>query len=304
MQFWCAASSEPWSWTPTPYVGVWLVMALLVAAYVRAWRRRRPDRPLTDIERRKPWWFAAGAALLWVATDWPVGALGAGYLASVHMVQFMIYTLAAAPLLLLGVPEWFVERGRQRRWWGVVRQLSRPIVAGLVFNAVLLSTHAPIVVDALRVSQIGSFVMDVIWLLAGIVLWLPLLNPDASLRHRSMAVRAVYLFLASGALPMLPGAFLVFAPGPLYSVFELAPRVLDISARNDQQLAGAIMKLGNIPIVWPVLLVLFVRWSHADAAAAPPPRPPSSLSEASAIAAASTVGRSEPGAAAEPAGRR
>ena len=284
MQFWCAASTEPWSWTPTPYVGVWLVMALLVGAYVRAWRRHRPDRPLTAVERRQPWWFALGALLLWIATDWPVGALGAGYLASVHMLQFMIYTLGAAPFILMGMPDWFFERARQRRSWGVVRQLSRPIVAGLLFNVVLLSTHAPIVVDALRVSQVGSFVMDVVWVLSGLILWLPLLNPDASLRHRSMAVRAVYLFLASGALPMLPGGFLVFAPGPLYRVFELAPPVFDIGAREDQQLAGAIMKLGNIPIVWPVLLVLFVRWSRADQAATPPPGPPEALREASAIA--------------------
>jgi cytochrome c oxidase assembly factor CtaG len=287
VQFWCSASTEPWSWTPTPYVGVWLVMALLVGWYVRAWRRKRPDRPLTDVERRQPWWFALGALMLWVATDWPVGALGAGYLASVHMLQFMIYTLGAAPLLLMGLPEWFFERARQQRWWGAVRQLSRPIVAGLLFNVVLLSTHAPIVVDTLRVSQVGSFFMDVVWVLSGLILWLPLLNPDASLRHRSMAVRAAYLFLASGALPMLPGAFLVFAPGPLYRVFELAPPVFDISAANDQQMAGLLMKVGNIPILWPVLLVLFVRWSRADAAATPPPRPPAGLVEASAIAAAS-----------------
>jgi len=285
VQFWCSASTEPWSWTPTPYVGVWLVMALLVGWYVRVWRRTRPDRPLTDVERRQPWWFALGALMLWVATDWPVGALGAGYLASVHMLQFMIYTLGAAPLLLMGMPEWFFERARQRRSWEIVRQLSRPLVAGLLFNVVLLSTHAPVVVDALRVSQVGSFAMDVVWLLSGLILWLPLLNPDASLRHRSMAVRAVYLFLASGALPMLPGAFLVFAPGPLYRVFELAPPVFDISAANDQQVAGLIMKVGNIPILWPVLLVLFVRWSRADAAATPPPRPPAALLEATAIAA-------------------
>ena len=287
MQFWCSASTEPWSWTPTPYVGVWLVMAVLVGWYVRAWRRKRPDRPLTDVERRQPWWFALGALMLWIATDWPVGALGAGYLASVHMLQFMIYTLGAAPLLLMGLPEWFFERARQRRWWAAVRQLSRPIVAGLLFNVVLLSTHAPIVVDTLRVSQVGSFFMDVVWVVSGLILWLPLLNPDASLRHRSMAVRAVYLFLASGALPMLPGAFLVFAPGPLYRVFELAPPVFDISAANDQQMAGLIMKVGNIPILWPVLLVLFVRWSRADAAATPPPRPPAGFAEASAIASAS-----------------
>jgi cytochrome c oxidase assembly factor CtaG len=273
MQFWCAASTDPWSWTPKPYVGVWAAMLSLAGSYVWAWRRRRPDRPLTAVERRKPWWFGIGVALLWVATDWPVGALGSGYLASVHMLQYMLYTLAVAPLLLIGIPDWFLERVRTHRWWEAVRVLSRPLLAGILFNVVLLSTHAPVVVDPLRATQVGSFVMDVVWLASGLIVWLPVLNPDASLQHRSMAVRAVYLFLATGALPMLPGAFLVFAESPLYRTFELSPPVFNISPATDQQVAGLLMKVGNIPILWPILLVLFVRWSRQDQAATPPPRP-------------------------------
>lgn len=271
MRFWCSATTDPWSWTPQPYVGVWVAMLSLIAVYVWAWRRRRPDRPLTAMERRQPWWFGIGVAMLWIATDWPVGALGAGYLASVHMLQFMIYTLAAAPLLLMGIPEWFLVRVREHRWWSAVRSLSRPLLAGILFNVVLLSTHAPAVVDVLRASELGSFFMDVLWLASGLILWLPVLNPDSVLRHRSAAVRAVYLFLASGALPMLPGAFLVFAESPLYRTFELAPPVLDLKPTTDQQVAGLLMKVGNIPILWPVLLVLFVRWSRADQAATPLP---------------------------------
>jgi putative membrane protein len=271
IQFWCSATTEPWSWVPKPYVGVWLVMGGLIAVYVRAWRRRRPIGALDAIDRRKPWWFGAGVALLWVATDWPVGALGAGYLASVHMLQFMIYTLGAAPLLLMGVPEWMFAGLRGRRGWELMRMLSRPLLAGILFNVVLLSTHAPVVVDLLRVSQMGSFLMDVLWFAAGIVLWLPVLNPASELRHRSYAVRGVYLFLASGALPMLPGAFLVFASSPLYRTFELAPPVFDWGPTTDQQLAGLLMKVGNIPILWPVLLVLFMRWSRDDRENSTPP---------------------------------
>jgi putative membrane protein len=73
---------------------------------------------------------------------------------------------------------------------------------------------------------------------------------------------------------MLPGGFLVFASGPLYRTFELAPPVFDISATADQQLAGLIMKVGNLPIIWPILLVLFVKWSRADQSVTPPPPRP------------------------------
>jgi putative membrane protein len=248
-----------------------------LALYWRAWRRHRPARELSVRERRQPWWFVAGVATLWVASDWPVGALGAGYLASFHMLQFMLYTLVAAPLLLIGIPEWFLATVRHRPVWRVVAGLSRPLLAGILFNVVLLTSHTPVLVDLARPTQMGSFLMDAVWLAAGLVLWLPLCNPDSTLRHRSYAVQATYLFLASGVFPMLPGAFLVFAESPLYRIFELAPPVLGLSASTDQQLAGLIMKVGNIPILWPVLLVLFLRWARVDREATPPPRPAVSL---------------------------
>ena len=39
----------------------------------------------------------------------------------------------------------------------------------------------------------------------------------------------MYLFVAFGAFPMLPGAFITFSPLPLYRVYELAPRFGDWS---------------------------------------------------------------------------
>ena len=34
---------------------------------------------------------------LWLATDWPLGLLGSGYLLSVHTTLYLIYTMVAAP---------------------------------------------------------------------------------------------------------------------------------------------------------------------------------------------------------------
>jgi hypothetical protein len=35
---------------------------------------------------------------------------------------------------------------------------------------------------------------------------------------------------------------------------------MGFSALNDQQLAGAFMKVGNIPVIWSVIAVMFVQW--------------------------------------------
>ena len=98
MTWWCTATREPWSWSFRAYPGIWVLMGAVLAGYVWLWRRGRPDE-LTAVERRKPLWFGLGFAVLWGATDWPLGTLGAGYLASAHMAQYMLSTLVAAPLL-------------------------------------------------------------------------------------------------------------------------------------------------------------------------------------------------------------
>jgi putative membrane protein len=259
--WWCSASTEPWSWSFRAYPGIWLLMAAMLGGYTYLWHRGRPDE-LTDVERRKPLWFGIGFVVLWGATDWPLGTLGAGYLASVHMLQYMLYTLVAAPLLLLGTPEWMARPIVERlRLEGALRVLAQPLVAGVAFNVILVATHAPWTVDRFRADELGSFALDMVWLASGLLLWTPLVSPLKELVHPSPAVRCVYLFLASGAIPMVPGGILTFSEFPLYATYELAPRVAGISASADQQTAGIIMKIGNIPIVWGVIFVTFVKWA-------------------------------------------
>lgn len=264
MSWWCAASGSPWTWVPQAYPGIWLFIAALAASGVVA--SRRHGRP-TSRQRVAAW---AGLMVLWLATDWPLGALGAGYLATAHMLQYLLYTFVAAPLLVLAVPEGTARRVLGGRLVGPLATLSRPLVAGVVVNVVLVATHAPVAVDALRTEQLGSFLLDVAWLVGGIVLWLPVCGPIPEQRP-SYPARGVYLFLAAGVVAMIPGGFLTFAEYPLYAIYELAPRVepLGLGAVEDQQLAGALMKVGNVPLIWPVIAAMMLRWAQQERAASP-----------------------------------
>lgn len=267
MTWWCAATRVPWSWTPRAYPGVWVFITLLAVGGILAVRRTgiRPDR-----RQVVAWW--AGLAALWVASDWPVGTLGAGYLAAAHMLQYFLYTFVAAPLLVLGVPEPLARRAlAATRTYRAYRFVARPLVAGLIANVVLLATHAPVTVDTFRSSQLGSFALDVTWLVGGIIMWLPVCGPLHEARP-SYPVRGIYLFLAAGLVPMIPGGFLTFADFPLYRTYELAPRVADLRPIADQQVAGVLMKIGNLPLIWPVIAVMMWRWAAADRLAAAPPR--------------------------------
>ncbi len=245
---------------------MWLLCIAIIAWYARSWKRHRAEHPSLDRDGFQMRCFAGGIAILWIASDWPLGTLGGGYLASVHMLQYMLYTFGAAPLLILGTPEWMAEsvlgRLRLRSLWCT---LSKPLVAVAVSNVLLIVTHSPYGVDLFRSSQVGSFAMDMIWLLAGLILWAPVINPIPSARTESAPIRILYLFLAVAFVPMIPGAFITFSTTPLYSTYELAPRV-GLTPLDDQQLAGVVMKIGSIPVIWTVMGVIWFRWYQKDSA--------------------------------------
>lgn len=265
MRWWCSAVAEKWTWAPRPYLGVWILCLGLAAAYWRSWTQHEDQWVPDQRDRRRPLWFGLGLLALWVASDWPVGALGGSYLASVHMLQYMIYTLAAAPLLMLGTPEWLGRRIlAATRLRTVYLAVAKPLVAALISNFVLIATHAPVTVDLLRSSQLGSFLLDMIWLVAGFILWTPIISPLPEAQARSAPIKLVYLFAAAALMPMIPGGFLTFSPLPLYATYELAPRV-GIEALDDQQMAGVAMKVGNLPVIWTVMAVIWFRWYRREA---------------------------------------
>jgi putative membrane protein len=240
-QWWCAATSEPWSWAWRAYPGVWLFVALLVIAGVRT-RARAPA-------------YAAGVLVAWAALDWPLGTLGGGYLLAAHTAQYVLLTFFAAPLLLLG---WGREPGA-----GARLPRLHPLVALAIYELLLGATHVPAVSDAMMRSQGGSALVDLAWLVGGLALWLPVLHPDPS-RRLAPPLAMGYLF-ASTILPTLPAALLIFSDYPYYGVYELAPRAFGLSAHQDQQLAGLIMKVIGDPLIWLSTAVIFFRWQARTA---------------------------------------
>jgi len=263
--WWC--SSAPglvWTWRYTPFLGVWILAGLLLSGYLLA--HRRAGRPLERIRARR---WVAGVAAIAIVSEWPVGALGAGYLASLGIMRFLTFSFIAAPLLLTGLPGWLVDRWlpRSSRRWAVVRALTRWPVALLIFNVVLFGTHLPGVVDGLKVTQLGSFAIDAAHLVAALVWWWPAARREPERGALREPVRAFYLF-ASSVLMFVPAAFMTFAPNPLYGIYELAPPLwLGFDALRDQQLAGIMMNVVGGLVLWTVIAIGFLRWARAEEAA-------------------------------------
>ncbi len=251
MTWWCSATGTAWTWEWRPYPGVWILVLLMAALWFRYGR--------VAGARGVGRYFALGLAMLWLATDWPLGALGAGYLASVHTVQFLLITLLAAPLLLIGIRP---AVGAATNVPPIVRFVARPWVGLIGFNLVLFLTHVPQVVDGFMPTQLGSFFVDMLWLGSGLLLWWPIIAPDGIVRIGG-PLQLLYLFIAT-IPPTIPAAFLTFADYPIYGLYELAPRVAGISAADDQQVAGLLMKAIGDPIIWIAMAIVFFRWHAAE----------------------------------------
>lgn len=257
---------NPWAFHAHP--DVWAVMVALLLAYFLVARHVGPSKVVPGEEvlpRRKILLFCLGVGALWVHADWPIHDLGENYLLSVHMVQHTGLTLIAPPLLLLGLPAWmarwlFVGNRRVHR---VVKRLSRPLLAGLIFNLVTVLTHWPLMVNTALEHHPVHLLVHVVLFFSAVLMWMPVVNTLPELPTMSYPVKMLYLFLQS-VIPTIPASFLTFGETPLYSYYAHVPHVFHLSAVADQQLAGALMKVYAGSILWGVIVGVFFRWYSVE----------------------------------------
>ncbi len=253
----------PWAFHPHP--DAWLLVALLAGGYLLALRRLGPRLAAPGgpvVSRRQASLFTLGVVLVWAFADWPVHDISEGYLFSVHMVQHTIFSLVAPALLLLGTPAWLLRRLVQPPAVNrVLRKLCRPIPATLLFNGVIAISHWPKWIDYTVQHEPAHFAAHVLLFGSSLVMWLPVLNRLPELPVLSPPGRMLYLFLQS-IVPTVPASFLAFAERPMFKVYANAPRITPMSAVEDQQVAGAVMKVGGATLIWIVIVVMFFRWYH------------------------------------------
>ncbi len=251
-------NASPWRYQPHPEV--WILVIGLVAAFVYAVRVVGPKvAPVGQvISRRQISLFTLMILLLWLASDWPVHDIAEEYLYSVHMVQHYVLSFMVAPLALLATPEWlFRLLIGQGRTYKVVRFLTNPVTAAITYNAVLLTTHIPQLVNRSSAGGPLHYSLHVIVVISALMLWTPICGP-AREWQMSYGGKMIYLFCTS-LIPTIPAGWLTFAEGSVYNHYDTPIRVWGMSVLSDQQAAGGIMKLGGSMFMWVLIVFIYFK---------------------------------------------
>ncbi len=197
--------------------------------------------------------------LLWLAVSgYPIHDIGDRSLFTFHMIEHMTLAWVVPPLLLLGSPWWFT-RILVKPILPLLRILTKPLVALLLFNAVLAVVHIPAVVEAMVTSNVTHFFVHFVLMASAFVLWFPILGPIPDLPKLAFMPTLGYLF-ANSLVPTIPASFMTFAREPVYGIYESFPRLWGLGVVDDQVIAGLIMKLGGGLLLWSVIIVTFFRW--------------------------------------------
>jgi putative membrane protein len=247
---------------------VWMLVVFLTGAYVymvRVIGPRAVGPGRAAVSRTNLVCFVGAMAVLWAASDWPMHDLGEEYLYSAHMVQHMALSYFLPPLALLATPTWLArvllgDGGVYR----TVKWFTHPVVAGVLFNGVVMIVHIPLLVNRSVESGPLHYTLHVLVVMSSLLMWSVVCGPIPEFRL-GIAGQMIYLFLQS-VVPTVPAAWLTFAEDVVYKVYDRPLRIWGISAVEDQQLAGAVMKTAGGFYLWAIVIYLFfVKFARRNA---------------------------------------
>lgn len=250
----------------------WLLLLGGAAAwYGHTWRRANRSARRS----KHPWWratsFGAGLALVGVATISPLEHYGNQAL-WVNFTVFLVLTMLAAPLLLLGAPLTLAFRGataaRRRTLRAFYRHralafLTFPAVSWLTFAVVTYLWQWSSLTDlaaehlAVRHAQLATL------LGVSLLFWMPALCADPQRWRMGYPLRVLYVFLEMTHKGLFGSMFLsmntAFHPRFATNLPAWAP-----DAITDQRMAILILWIGGNLVFLLVLVGLVIAWTRYE----------------------------------------
>ncbi len=239
-------SPSPWSPTFEPLFAVACVATGVI--YIRAWRRE------AQRSRSRLAVFLAGLALVLGALNSPLETIAVEYLVLVHLLQNVIISDWAPPLLLIGLTP-AMRAAVARRGGRAFAFLTRPTIALPVWLVGWYAIHLGVIYDTLLEHAWLLNLEHAFMIAIGVIFWWPLL---VDVPHSTPTLgRIAYVGIAFVGSAFL-GLALTFSP-PVYGYYEALPRLWGISAAKDQNLGGILMSTEQALVFFAVVVWLLVR---------------------------------------------
>ncbi len=255
--FWLTA----WDWQPSIILGTLAIIGL----YLYGVSPLRKRYHLADsIKIGQVFSFMLGVSIIFLALSSPLDKLADDYLFSAHMVQHLLLSFAAAPLMILGLPAWLIAPLlRNHVVLRIGQFFTMPILTGVLFNANLWLWHAPPIYNAAIDNLPLHILSHFLYIVTGVLFWWPVLSPlQEGLPPLSIGKKIAYLFFSDMPMVLL-GAGLTFVP-PLYTRYLTAPHIWGLSPEIDQQLAGLLMWIPGSIFFIVIVSILFLQWMQSQ----------------------------------------
>jgi putative copper resistance protein D len=257
-----------WSFDPTIQVPL-VAAAVGYLSAVRAVNRAHPANP---VPVRRVVAFVSGLVAVELALQSPIEHYDTT-LFSVHMVQHILLTLVAAPLLAAGATITLLLRyahpAFRRRWIlpvlhsRALRAVTHPVVAWLVFAGVMWGSHFSPLFNASLEEPLVHELEHAAYLAAALLFWWPIVGADPSPWRLPPPLRALYAFLQMPQNTFLALA-IYSAPDPLYAHYATLQRAWGPTVLADQQLAGGLMWVIGDLVFLAAILFCVVQWMRQE----------------------------------------
>ena len=202
--------------------------------------------------------------ILFLSLTGPLHDLSDYFLFSAHMVQHMLIMMIVPPLALLGMPAWLIRPViRARGMNGLTRFLVSPITAFALYNVVFVIWHFPFMYNAALENHDLHIVQHLMFIATATMMWWPVINPVPELARMPGPVQILYLF-AIGLPASVVSAFIALAEDVVYPFYGRAPRVMTLTAIEDQQLGGMIMWVPGMILLWAAITIVFFKWARRE----------------------------------------
>jgi putative membrane protein len=220
---------------------------------------------------RRTAYFLSGIGAIAVALLSPIEAYDT-VLFSVHVVQHMLLTMVAAPLLALGAPVTLalrVARGRTRRRLTRVlhspplRVAGNPLVAWVLFTLSLYGLYFSPLFDLTLRQPLVHDLVHLHFLAAGLLFWWPVVGLDPSRWRLPHIARLGFVFLMVPFHAFL-GVALMNSGRVMAPTLESFQRTWGPTPLSDQQVGGAILWGAGDLIALGAVLGVLISWASYE----------------------------------------